>query len=81
MRFVRAAAVLLLAAASSASAADGGVVKSHGIAIHGGPGYPAGFTHFSYVDPKAPKGGKRPARKAAGAKEKASAAKTRSVAP
>ncbi|MHB1218102.1 MAG: extracellular solute-binding protein [Alphaproteobacteria bacterium] len=57
MRFARVAAVLLLTAASSASAADGGIVKSHGIAIHGGPGYPADFTHFSYVDPNAPKGG------------------------
>lgn len=57
MRFARVAAVFLLAAASSASAADSGIVKSHGIAIHGGPGYPANFAHFSYVDPNAPKGG------------------------
>ncbi|KLN62428.1 hypothetical protein WH96_02690 [Kiloniella spongiae] len=31
--------------------------KSHGIAIHGEPGYPADFTHFNYVNPDAPKGG------------------------
>jgi peptide/nickel transport system substrate-binding protein len=28
-----------------------------GIAMHGGPREPAGFTHFPYVDPDAPKGG------------------------
>ena len=30
----------------------------HAIAMHGDPKYPAGFTHFPYVDPNAPKGGK-----------------------
>ena len=29
----------------------------HGIAIHGEPAYPPGFTHLNYVDPDAPKGG------------------------
>ncbi len=29
----------------------------HGIAMHGEPAYPADFTHFSYVNPDAPKGG------------------------
>lgn len=29
----------------------------HGIATHGKPKYPAGFDHFDYADPKAPKGG------------------------
>lgn len=29
----------------------------HGIAIHGEPKYKAGFTHFDYVNPDAPKGG------------------------
>jgi len=28
-----------------------------GIAMHGEPKYPAGFTHFDYVNPDAPKGG------------------------
>lgn len=29
----------------------------HGIAMHGEPKYPAGFGHFAYVNPDAPKGG------------------------
>jgi peptide/nickel transport system substrate-binding protein len=29
----------------------------HAIAMHGEPLYPAGFDHFAYVNPKAPKGG------------------------
>ena len=29
----------------------------HAIAMHGEPKYPAGFTHFDYVNPVAPKGG------------------------
>ena len=30
---------------------------SHGIAMHGDLKYPAGFRHFDYVNPDAPKGG------------------------
>ena len=30
----------------------------HGIALHGEPKEPPGFTHFSYVNPDAPKGGR-----------------------
>jgi peptide/nickel transport system substrate-binding protein len=30
----------------------------HAIAMHGAPKHPAGFTHFPYVDPDAPKGGR-----------------------
>jgi len=30
----------------------------HGIALHGEPRQPPGFTHFSYVNPDAPKGGR-----------------------
>jgi peptide/nickel transport system substrate-binding protein len=30
----------------------------HGIAMHGEPALPAGFTHLPYVNPDAPKGGK-----------------------
>ncbi|ATE59162.1 extracellular solute-binding protein [Thauera sinica] len=30
---------------------------AHGVAYFGAPRYPAGFTHFDYVDPQAPKGG------------------------
>ncbi len=39
------------------TAASAATTKSHGIAIHGEPGYPADFTHFKYVNPNAPKGG------------------------
>jgi peptide/nickel transport system substrate-binding protein len=30
----------------------------HAIAMHGEPAYPAGFSHFTYADPNAPKGGR-----------------------
>lgn len=32
--------------------------KMHGIAMHGEPALPEGFTHFPYANPDAPKGGK-----------------------
>ena len=31
--------------------------RTHAIAMHGEPKYPAGFAHFDYVNPEAPKGG------------------------
>jgi len=31
--------------------------KSHAIAMHGEPMYSAGFSHFDYTNPDAPKGG------------------------
>ncbi len=34
------------------------VSRSHAIAMHGEPKYPANFTHFDYVNPDAPKGGR-----------------------
>lgn len=34
------------------------VQVSHGISMHGDLKYPKGFSHFDYVNPKAPKGGK-----------------------
>ena len=37
--------------------ASSGIVSSHAIAMHGTPKYGAGFPHFRYVNPKAPKGG------------------------
>lgn len=40
---------------SKASLAAGGV---HALAMHGSPKYAAGFKHFEYVNPEAPKGGK-----------------------
>lgn len=33
------------------------IFKSHAIAMHGEPKYPADFKHFDYVNPNAPKGG------------------------
>ena len=35
-----------------------GVEGRHGVAMHGDVGYPADFTHFRYVNPEAPKGGR-----------------------
>jgi microcin C transport system substrate-binding protein len=37
--------------------AEGAVIKSHGYSFHGDLKYPADFTHLSYVNPDAPKGG------------------------
>ncbi len=51
----RAAAVLCMAAASSVAWAGG---PSHAIAMHGDPAYGPGFTHFRYVNPDAPTGGR-----------------------
>lgn len=33
------------------------IVRAHAIAMHGTPKYQAGFAHFDYVNPDAPKGG------------------------
>lgn len=46
------AALLLVLLAAPALAAP-----QHGLAMHGGLKYPAGFRHFDYVNPDAPKGG------------------------
>lgn len=48
----RAAIVLLMLLALPAQAEP-----KHAIAMHGDPKYPAGFAHFDYVNPDAPKGG------------------------
>ncbi len=48
-------ALLAFAVALPAAAAE--PQPSHGMAMHGEPDYPAGFTHFAYVNPEAPKGG------------------------
>ena len=47
-------ACVLLAASAFCARAE----PVHGIALHGAPKQPASFTHFSYVDPDAPKGGR-----------------------
>jgi microcin C transport system substrate-binding protein len=48
--------ILLLACVGLAWAAPE-VITSHAIALHGTPKYPAGFQHFDYVNPDAPRGG------------------------
>lgn len=50
-----AGAATLAAALSRAARADD--AERHGISAFGDLKYPADFTHFDYVDPKAPKGG------------------------
>ena len=41
----------------SPASAAGTAEPKHGIAMHGEPKYPAGFSHFDYVNAEAPKGG------------------------
>ena len=51
----------VLAVAASAAMVCGTALaqsRSHAIAMHGSPKYPAGFAHFGYSDPNAPKGGR-----------------------
>ena len=50
-------AVALLVLAVSLLGAAPKVIVSHAITLHGQPKYKAGFTHFEYVNPNAPKGG------------------------
>jgi microcin C transport system substrate-binding protein len=52
-----AAALLLVAAPWSPPRAQPRVHVGHGVAMHGDLKYPAGFKHFQYVNPAAPKGG------------------------
>jgi len=44
-------------ALAQAQGGGGKTIISHGISIHGEPGYPADAQHLSYADPKALKGG------------------------
>jgi microcin C transport system substrate-binding protein len=37
--------------------AEPDIYKGHGMAMHGDLKYPAGFAHFDYANPNAPKGG------------------------
>lgn len=48
----------LFVALSSGLSVPAGAEPRHGIAMHGEPKYPAGFDHFAYADPKAPRGGR-----------------------
>jgi len=42
---------------ASARAQDGNLQWQHGLSLFGELKYPAGFKHFDYVNPSAPKGG------------------------
>lgn len=44
--------------AAAEPVADDAITWTHGIAMHGEPDLPADFTHFPYVNPDAPKGGR-----------------------
>lgn len=55
IKTVLAGALLAGALFTNAHAAS---TVSHGIAMHGDLKYPAGFSHFDYVNPDAPKGGR-----------------------
>jgi len=59
MRFVVALCLALSLGlfASAALRAAEAPAPVHGLAMHGAPKYSAGFSHFDYVDPNAPKGG------------------------
>jgi microcin C transport system substrate-binding protein len=48
--------LMVLASAALLGAAPR-VIVSHALSLHGTPKYPAGFDHFDYVNPNAPKGG------------------------
>ncbi len=56
--FIRPAAIAAaLAVVSQVPAATADPVWRHGLSLFGSLKYPAGFPHFNYVNPKAPKGG------------------------
>lgn len=50
-------ALALLLVSRNAALAQGEIIRADAIAMHGAPKYPAGFSHFDYVNPNAPKGG------------------------
>src|SRR5215831_14653945 len=54
-RFVR---TLVLLVACLIGVGSARAEPMHGIAMHGNPKYPPGFSHFRYVNPEAPKGGR-----------------------
>ena len=54
--FLSALALIATPLISPFSVADE-AMPAHGIAMHGDTKYPAGFSHFDYVNPEAPKGG------------------------
>lgn len=50
-----AAWLLALMVPLAAPAQDGAIAWSHALAVHGAPALPAGFDHFPYVNPDAPR--------------------------
>ena len=50
-------AVALTGLVSLSAGAEEPPVRHHALSLIGEPKYPAGFTHFDYVNPEAPKGG------------------------
>lgn len=49
---------LLVGLCCFSALAQADIHRSHAMAMHGSPKYPAGFQHLDYVNPEAPKGGK-----------------------
>ena len=49
---------LLVGLCCFSALAQADIHRSHAMAMHGSPKYPAGFEHLDYVNPEAPKGGK-----------------------
>src|SRR5688572_28664522 len=57
-RTTRYALVLAATLALTGLSAAGDETGQHGLAMHGRPALPRDFTHFPYVEPEAPKGGR-----------------------
>ena len=57
-RFIALPATLFVLLAAGTAGAESEIIKAHGIAMHGDVKYGPDFTHFDYVNPDAPKGGK-----------------------
>lgn len=57
MKRILPAMLLVLCFTVQPALAASKVVSAHAMALHGEPKYKAGFTHFDYVNPNAPKGG------------------------
>jgi peptide/nickel transport system substrate-binding protein len=51
-------AIFVLAILAGGFAGPGRAEPAHGIAMHGEPALPQGFTHLPYANPEAPKGGR-----------------------
>lgn len=57
LRVAGLALLLGFASLTHAAANNDNLTAQHGIAMYGDPAYKAGFDHFNYVNPDAPKGG------------------------